>query len=144
MIQISFSGLSKRSTIRLLTIITALTLISCQVICLTHCHGFEHNHIEHHNQTPIWHGGPHHSEHHQTEHEDEGGSFTDLHEHSSIDRSLAPKKLAFRWPEIAADIATIPAINIATLELQSAFTDRDVSLLDKYGFIFVGRSPTAS
>ncbi len=141
MSQISFSRSSPHSPLKFLAILTVLAFMTCQTVCLSHCHSSEQHHFEH-DHIPIGHRSNHESEYHQMELEIEGQSHTHLHEHSNIPHPIVPKKLMFWWPEIAVDITAVPAITATSRVMEYPFTGCTLSLIYRYGFTFIGRSPT--
>jgi hypothetical protein len=49
----------------------------------------------------------------------------------------------FWSPEITVDMTALPALIATSKVMERPLTDCTVSLIERYGFTFIGRSPTA-
>ena len=141
---LSFSNISTRSLRRLMAVFAVLSFAACQIVCMSHFHCLELSHFDHHHHAPFGHDVGHADEHEQSGCEDSECTFTDIPGHSSPDHTITPTRLALWWPEIGIDCVEVPVSMGSSRAAEHPSTGCTRSLVDRHGFTFIGRSPTAS
>lgn len=132
---LSISKVSTTSLRKLPAVFVVLAFAACQIVCMSHFHCLELSYPDHHH---------HGDEHERSDCEDNKCTFTDIHDHSGPDHTIAPTRLALWWPEMVVDCAEAPVSAGSSRASEQRSTGCARSLVDRLGFTFIGRSPTAS
>ena len=133
------------SSLRRVPAICAVIAFSvCQIACLSHFHCLELSHLDHHHHATFGCIADHKDEHDHTDCDDGKCSFTDIHDHSSFDYTITPTRPELWWPEIDIVGVETPVSMASSWKPERSLIVSPRSLVDRLGFTFIGRSPTAS
>ena len=129
---------------RVPAVFAIIAFAMCQIACLSHFHCLELSHLDHHHHVSSGCDDDHGDKYEHSGCEDEECTFTDIHDHSGFDYTIAPSRLEFCWPEISIDCVEAPISMGSSRAAEHSSTGCARSPLDRHGFTFIGRSPTAS
>ena len=128
---------------RYLSIITLLVLVAGQAICLSHdhCPG-DTRCASHESGFPDGHRGD--DDRHAAAAGFHGEPAAHLDGHGAIDRPIAPRRSLDPPPAVAPALSISPFVSGARPGPERGADRVSFSPVDRYGFLFAGRSPTSA